>query len=156
MRRTKLSHSTTCGPGGKRGSGSSHVLYGHKSRPTEIHVSCPNCNHKAIAKKDCELEFNEFSCDISGTWSVDDWKTTCTFCARRKEGLSYANLPSLYYRDGDIFAWNRDHLLFLKLYFDGCDTSTNPYHRHKAYIRRDWLRRKSRSIQSINKLLLTT
>jgi hypothetical protein len=91
--------------------------------------------------------------DLAHTWHIDDWIIQCVSCPKRLTGLSYNNLPPLYYEEDGIFAWNRDHLLFIADSLYGRDISGNPYVFLRAYIHGDWLRHKKKSISIIKKLL---
>lgn len=153
MMRSKQSDAPFKRGGGKRGSGVTHVRYGHKCRPTVLDVCCTRCGGRASARKPSESEMGVIVGDTCGTWHLADWMIRCVSCPLRVTGLSYSDLPALYYEEDGFYAWNRDHLLFLADSFHGHDTSGNPYGVLGTYIKGEWLRHKKKSIRTIGNLL---
>lgn len=133
-------------------SGTSHVRYDHKSRPTLIEVSCPQCGTRCAVRKESEKDFGCISGDCSGTWHKNDWSYTCSKCIRKVENLSYEELPGLFYSNGDIWAWNREHLLAIESHIEEKLDPSNPYSWFMTYLHKDWLKNKSRTLKIIGEM----
>lgn len=128
----------------KHGGGLPHVLYGHRCRPRDIEVSCPRCGHLARARKKSEENERHFHLvgDLSPNWFLNDWTIRCTDCVYRAEDVAYDDLPARYWTfdvgDLVVWAWNRDHLVFLSKYLNGEDTTRDPYGWLGAYVHGAW------------------
>jgi hypothetical protein len=74
---------------GKRGSGLTHIRYGHVTRPTELALVCPRCGALAVARQpvhavrsyvgDCSPEWAQPWSIVGTVWTSRatelDWKT---------------------------------------------------------------------------------
>ena len=133
-------------------SGSSHARYDHKSRPTQVEVRCPACGAKCEARKESEIGFSKISSDLLGTWHTDDWQFTCSTCVRKRENLSYDDLPSLFYDDGQFWAWNTEHLLAVEAYLKGDLERENEYMWFMSYLEKGWLKERSSTLKAIERM----
>ena len=140
-------------------SGTSHVRYDHRSRPTLLHLSCPKCSGRCFAQKPSESEKGVFTGDCNKAWSIDDWKVVCENCDFRAENLSYESLPKVFYqveaRANVLWAWNRDHLIMLLKLLRHESIKDDPYEWFSTYAHKEWLQKKNRSylIKSIERFL---
>ena len=122
--------------------GLTHVQYGHSCRPRDIEVRCPRCGALAIARKPSEAGGREIVGDLSPSWALDDWEIVCLGCPFRTAGLAYDVLPTLFwtFEVGRlvVWAWNREHLAFIRRHLIGESTPTERYAWLGTYIPGDW------------------
>lgn len=122
--------------------GLTHVRYGHSCRPREIEVRCPRCGALATAQKVSEVGGPELVGDLSPSWSLDDWEITCSACPFRRSGVSYDALPPRYwcFEVGRVvvWAWNREHLAFIRRYLLDDSNDLERYVWLGTYIPGDW------------------
>lgn len=82
--------------------------------------------------------------DLSETWNLPNWETSCPSCPYRATGLSYDALPALFWRftvrRSEVWAWNRDHLAFLAAFLVKEDVRRHPYSWFAAYVPGVWKR----------------
>ncbi len=122
--------------------GLTHRRYGHSARPSLLHVLCPSCGARADARKASEDPDVVLVGDLSPGWNLADWNVTCQRCPFRLPQLAYADLPPLFYRIDragvELWAWNRDHLVFLEAYLSSRDVSDHPLRWLGAYVKGEW------------------
>jgi hypothetical protein len=91
--------------------------------------------------------------DLSPGWNVAAWTISCLSCAYRAHDLAYDGLPKLFWElavgDIGVWAWNRDHLVFLAKYLTGDAASDDPYAWLGAYVPGDWQRKGRRIAQAM-------
>lgn len=123
--------------------GRTHVRYAHAHRPRDLEVRCPRCGGLARARKPSEEGCRFLVVDVgSPGWNVDDWAITCTACPHRASGIAYEALPECYWSfevgESVVWAWNRDHLAFLRRCLLGRMEREEPYRFFEAYVPREW------------------
>ena len=117
-----------------------HAVYEHDNTPHELHVTCPACARKAIARNSRWVNAK------AGVFEV-----RCSSCLFRKSGFPYQELPPLFYRVGargtELWAWNRSHLEELLSFLE------SPHARQssilRSYVRREWLLRRRALVKAI-------
>jgi hypothetical protein len=138
--------------------GSTHVRYGHACRPRDLDVACPRCGARAQASKISERNSPPIVGDLSPSWNESDWIVVCTACPYRAADLGYERLPPLFWttRVGDleVWAWNRDHLVFLNKFLNGEPTDRDAYGWFGAYVPGVWQRQRARIVKAIRDRLL--
>ena len=104
-----------------------------------------------ISEKDWE---HSGDCNARNSWSKDDWTGTCAICVRRFDQLSYHELPRPFYFDEGtgIWAWNVEHLAHLIKVFSGEPDEESGYSFYDAYLRKEWLKRKSKFLKVLTRL----
>jgi hypothetical protein len=135
-----------------------HVRYAHACRPRDIDVACPRCRARARASKVSELASPSIIGDLSPSWGVSDWTVACTTCPHRAADLAYKDLPDLFWKttvgDLEVWAWNRDHLVFLTKYLNGDATKDDAYGWFAAYVPGAWHKKRERIAKVIRDKLL--
>lgn len=137
--------------------GMTHIRYGHARRPRVVEVRCPRCGGLANARKPSEVGGPELVGDLSPSWSLDDWEVTCSGCTFRAVGLAYDALPSCFWTFGvgrlTVWAWNRDHLAFIRRHLLGKPGDAEPYAWMATYIPGDWQASAQRVARAIERRL---
>lgn len=139
--------------------GLNHIRYEHCSRPVLLHLSCPKCARRCVAKKPSENHNKLYAGDCTKAWGTDDWEVRCESCLYRKSGLSYDALPSLYYKvctsGGELWAWNKDHLITLKRFLNHENVKDEPYEWFLTYAKKEWVlkRNRRRFVKAIEKFI---
>lgn len=134
---------------GKRGSGATHVRYGHVTRPTALALACPRC--AALVHAVQPVHATRWSIgDCSPEWS-ERWSLVCTGCTYRAKGLTWEEMRQvspLFFRVDvagvELWAWNEDHLGLLVHVLEGGDPSRSPLGYFATYFKKEWLRRSRR------------
>jgi hypothetical protein len=138
--------------------GWTHVRYAHASRPRDIEVACPRCSARARASKVSERNSPPIVGDLSPTWNLSDWTVVCTACPYRAADLGYEGLPPLFWTttvdDLEVWAWNRDHLVFLSKFLNGEAADHDEYAWFGAYVPGAWQRNRTRILKVIRDRLL--
>jgi hypothetical protein len=133
-----------------------HVRYGHACRPRLLEVACPRCSCLAIACKPSEKDGTLIG-DLSPSWRLHDWEISCQGCAYRAAALAYQDLPACYWSFDvagmTVWAWNREHLDFVRRRLLRQTTDSDPYAWLGAYIPGEWKASASRVAAEIAKRL---
>ncbi len=134
--------------------GLTHVRYGHACRPKLLEVVCPKCKSMAKAEKESERDYGTIIGDLSPSWNIDDWIISCTQCFHKESGISYDDLPKLFFSGGElnIWAWNKDHLTFLIKYLSGQSIKGDRYEWLSTYVPGRWKQQKDRTIKIMKKM----
>ena len=130
-----------------------HVRYGHSSRARDIEVVCPRCGARARAFKASERDCGVVVSDLKGTWEIPDWTVACLSCPHRSQDLTYEKLPPLFWqftsRSAEVWAWNRDHLVFLAAYLSGEAVDGDAYAWFAPYVPGEWKRQRDSVLQEV-------
>ena len=130
-----------------------HVRYGHSSRARDIDVVCPRCGARARAFKASERDCGVVVSDLKGTWEIPDWTVACLSCPHRSQDLTYEKLPPLFWqftsRSAEVWAWNRDHLVFLAAYLSGEAVDGDAYAWFAPYVPGEWKRQRDSVLQEV-------
>ena len=128
---------------GIRGSGLTHMRYGHATRPTELALVCPRCAAEMRATQPSSAT-RVSAGDCTAAWS-EPWALACTACTCRKRGATWDELratSALFYRAEvagvTLWAWNRAHLTMLLGVLEG-HAPAGPLLYFSTYMRRQWL-----------------
>jgi hypothetical protein len=82
----------------------------------------------------------------------------CLSCVFRAAEVSFDTLPPLFYqgsaRGSGLWAWNRDHLLFLRSYLHSPHSREGKKSWYSVYVRREWLLRRHSLVKAIDQFLL--
>lgn len=139
--------------------GPTHVRYAHAWRPRELEVRCPTCGLLARASKPSERDLPPVLCDVTSrpAFVDDDWAVSCTACTFRSTKGTFATLPPLYWklpwRGDELWAWNREHLGFLRETLLGVNVSRHPCAPLGAYVPGEWKRHAKAAVQAIERAL---
>lgn len=136
-----------------------HTKYGHKSRPKKLHVSCPSCGALAEGSKPSESSgAGIMVSDLSPSFNVNDWEVVCFSCPLRLKGLSYEDLPRLFFTSDilDVWAWNLDHAKCVIKYLSNEDTAKNPYNWFMAYVSGNWKKKSKKTVLELEQMLKKT
>lgn len=135
------------------GSGSNHLRYDHKCRPTKIEIVCPLCSRCAVAKEPAFDEGTLFVGDTSASWDRALFSALCTNCFYRAEGLNYHQLPAPFHQVSvagrTLWAWNFEHLCMLTDLLSGRSVAGNPYSFLATYAHRGWFQWRSKFLSEI-------
>ncbi len=134
---------------GARGSGLTHIRYGHVTRPTELSLVCPRCAAEMRASQPSSRS-RASAGDCTANWD-EPWTLACTACPYRKRGATWDELrktTALYFRTDvagiSLWAWNRAHLTMLLGVLEG-HPPTGPLQYFSTYMRRHWLKKTRRA-----------
>jgi len=130
--------------------GLTHVRYAHKWVPSVIDIVCPRCGGRVVATSQATQVMTPRGPnkrnpgrDPNSTWSL-----LCTSCTFRKRGVAFAEVAPFFHEFGvsrcKVWAWNLDHLCFLKMFLEGQPTEGHPYHGYRTYVRGAWLKGNNR------------
>jgi hypothetical protein len=79
-------------------------------------------------------------------------------CPYRTADRAYEDLPDLFWTttvgDLEVWAWNRDHLVFLTKYLSGDATKDDTYDWFAAYVPGTWQKKRDRIAKAIRDKLL--
>lgn len=132
-----------------------HARYEHTSRPARLHVACPRCEARCEAFKESEPEPGGRGSEA--LYALSDWVVTCSRCTFRARGLSYEDLPALYYQTDTLglWAWNREQLTMLLRVIEGRSVEGHPYRLYATYVKREWRlkRYRRRLVKAVKELL---
>jgi len=135
---------------GKRGSGLTHIQYGHVTRPTELALVCPRCGAVALARQPVHATRPAIG-DCWPEWS-QPWRITCTRCVFRAERLDWeamrATAPLYFVTEVagvELWAWNEDHLGLLIHVLEGGDAADHPLGYFATYMHKEWLKKTRRA-----------
>lgn len=125
--------------------GATHARYAHVRRPRDLHVVCSACGARALATHPKEAHLGPIVADVASAWNDPGWRWSCERCGARREGLFYRQLPARFYRfevgELEVWAHNRDHLLFLLALLGGEPPRGHPYAGLSTYVPGRWKRR---------------
>jgi hypothetical protein len=131
---------------GKRGSGYTHIRYGHVTRPTELALACPRCQSLALATQPCRAAGKRTAGDCQPEWG-EPWAIVCQRCAFRAPGLSWARMraagPLFFtttFAGVELWAWNREHLGMIVHVLEGRPAGEHAFGYFATYLRKEWLR----------------
>lgn len=123
-------------------SGLTHVRYGHGCRARDLEVVCPRCSALAKAHKPSEKDESLVVGDLSPSWGLADWVVVCSGCPFRAANLRYRDLPPCYWcfdvGSISVWAWNRDHLVFIRRYLQDQAHRDDPFAWLGAYVPGEW------------------
>ena len=112
-------------------------------------LACPKCAGRSTAMRASYADWDHVGAYRQQDWRIADWIVQCTRCDYRGRGLSFEELPDLYYRAEaagiHIWGWNRDHFVMLLRLLRGESIKGNPCERFFTYARREWLTKSNRS-----------
>lgn len=122
---------------------SHHLIYDHGYVPNSLGVSCPRCESEAVAKRAAPRE---------------PYSITCLSCPYRAVTIAFENLPPLFYKVAEpgteLWAWNREHLLFLRDYLKSPHSPLLRRDIYGPYVRREWLLKRRALVRAIGRRLL--
>ena len=126
------------------GSGGAHE---HDQTPPQLHVVCPTCAKRAVARH------RGWTNPQRGEFEI-----RCPECLFRKSGVAYRDLPPLYYRvaarGSELWAWNREHLTQLLEILEAPSHRKNSLPIARLFVRREWLLRRKEMAKAIRRELL--
>ena len=132
-----------------------HPRYAHENSPSEIHVRCPKCKGKALARR---APLPILPIGKQPPPSGPRWQLTCLECMHRADKLEFEDLTEPWYqisaRGETLFAWNRDHLVMLGRFLGGESVEGDPYEDYVAYVRRTWLKVREDLAKAIQRRLV--
>lgn len=130
---------------GKRGSGATHIRYGHVTRPTEVLLLCPRCGGHAQATQDAWHAGKLSSGDCTPGFR-EPWAVVCLACPYRAKELAWDEMLAVgalalqvEVRGEVLWAWNTTHLTMLISVLDGGDPKDHPLGYFATYMHRAWL-----------------
>jgi hypothetical protein len=135
---------------GKRGSGLTHIRYGHVTRPTELALVCPRCAALALARQPAHALRASIG-DCSPEWG-QPWSIVCTGCTFRATELDWKTMrrtaPLFFVTEAagvELWAWNEAHLGLLIHVLEGGDAAEHPLGYFTSYMHKEWLKKTRRS-----------
>jgi hypothetical protein len=110
-----------------------------------------------MASKHSERDAPTLVGDLSPSWSLHDWEISCQSCSYRASALAYRDLPARYWAfevgGMTVWAWNREHLDFVRRSLLQQAQDSDPYSWLANYIPGDWKADASRVANEISKRL---
>lgn len=145
----------------------SHGRYAHERRPTRLAVACPRCGARATAVEGDGSDPMGISVDggpdnytvaRSGEYADPPvWSVRCSAAPHRTEGLRWDDLGEPWFqveaRGEVLWAWNEDHLRFLRDVLAGTNVSGHPYAPLATYVRGAWKKHAEDFVKAIDGVL---
>ncbi len=131
----------------------------HLTRPDEIHVVCPKCGGRAMARTPARRHYAFHMVDLDPRGFASHWSVTCLECPHRARNLAYRDIGNRYYRvevrGKELWAWNKDHLVMMLRFLEGQSISDHPYRLYRTFMRKEWISRSNRTVfaKAIRKFL---